>query len=153
MEKEQVAFEFRPTLILTPVNSIHQAFTEIKKESPSLKPYVFFSTQSAFPDKQAKILTKSALQLPLDRCAKRKNDPATARVVILSTYPTWPKRILRKKESLFTWKEGFGPNAKAKAKAKKNQKDGNDEESDEPGSDSDDDVPDPEDQDYLSTKW
>ncbi|KAK7397912.1 hypothetical protein QQX98_012715 [Neonectria punicea] len=106
--------EFKPVLILTPVNSITQTYLEAKKEFPSLRPKIYYGSEGSFYYKRAEVLSTRKLNALLQRCLAQKAEPHVGRIIIISTYPTFCSRILQRMDEPFVWKEGFGPKKKTK---------------------------------------
>ncbi|KAI5466662.1 hypothetical protein BGZ63DRAFT_398306 [Mariannaea sp. PMI_226] len=100
---------FRPSLILTPVNSVFQTYKEARDNFPDLNLYVYYGSQSSFPDKKARVIPSSKLGTFLCRLAKSSDRPSTGRTIIFSTYPTWSIRTISKIEQKLLWKPGKGP--------------------------------------------
>ncbi|KAL2682399.1 hypothetical protein Neosp_006850 [[Neocosmospora] mangrovei] len=126
IEKEEPRYgKYLPTLLLSPVSTIVQTHNEITEHFPTLRVLTYFSTPSTFPAEGATVLGTKRLSIEMTKLNSEegRHDPSTGRTIVLSTYPTMSKRVMRKEETLFRWKDEHVP-ASVKKKRNAMAKDG-----------------------------
>ncbi|KAF7553679.1 hypothetical protein G7Z17_g3457 [Cylindrodendrum hubeiense] len=102
--EEDKSIRFRPHLILTPVNSVHQTYDEARRQFPDLNLIVFYGNEETFPDKLASVYSTEELLNVLITLSNKQDDPKSGKTVVISTYTTWRWRMLNMKSKYFKWK-------------------------------------------------
>ncbi|KAM0425330.1 hypothetical protein ACHAPT_009386 [Fusarium lateritium] len=102
--------QYYPTLLLGPVSTIEQTHEEITKHFPSLTVLIYYSESGAFPA-GTKVLGTREMSHEMKRLnsARGRKDPETGRTIVLSTYPTMSRRVIRKAVQPFRWLDDHAP--------------------------------------------
>ncbi|KAK7413832.1 hypothetical protein QQZ08_012563, partial [Neonectria magnoliae] len=102
--------EFRPTLILTPVNSLAQTYREAKEHFPDLNLVVYYGSKRQFTDPTARVLDDSKMSDFLHRTSSEEagKKAKNGRYVIISTWPTWSARMIKTSIQQIVFDDGQG---------------------------------------------
>ncbi|KAJ4307520.1 hypothetical protein N0V84_012674 [Fusarium piperis] len=108
--------EFRPSILITPVNSLGQTYFEAKECFPDLNIVVFYGQRATFIDKGANVLNTSGLLNYMANLDPK--DSQTARTIVITSYTTLSSRFQSRHDQLFVFKKDKAPPSIAKARLK-----------------------------------
>ncbi|KAK4078931.1 hypothetical protein Trihar35433_36 [Trichoderma harzianum] len=107
---------YYPTLLVNPVQTIHQTHRELKRNFPGLTIWLYYGSKSDSKRFDGATILQKAEFLTKLRNLDR-SDPETGKIVVITTYPTLHQREVVREEKRFVFLERRQTGAKPKRRA------------------------------------